>query len=115
MNVPGKPEGNWGWRFRGEQLTTRIKDRLADLTAVYGRWNGPTPQNLDPRHVPDDLKSVPPPKELGQKGERLKVEPANDGRAKPVEDESPGRTRKQPSSESPAKAKQARSGKEGSR
>ena len=115
MNVPGRAEGNWGWRFRREQLTARIKDRLANLTAVYGRWNGSTPRNLDPRHVPDDSKSVPPPKKLGQKGEKLKVEPANDGRGKPIEDESPGRTRKQPGGELSGKAKQARSGKEGSR
>ena len=115
MNVPGKAEGNWGWRFRREQLTARIKDRLADITAVYGRWNGPTPQDLDPRHVPDDSESTPAPKELGQKGEKLKVEPANGGRSKPGEDGSPGRTRKQPHGDSPRKATRARSSKDGSR
>ncbi len=115
MNVPGKAEGNWGWRFRRPQLTTRIMDRLADLTAVCSRWNGPTPDDLNPRHVPDDSESIPTPKELGQKGEKLKIEPANDGGSKPGEDGSPGRTRKQPHGDSPRKAKRARSSKDGSR
>jgi hypothetical protein len=115
MNVPGKAEGNWGWRFRRPQLTARITGRLANLTAVYGRWNGPTPDDLNPRHVPDDSESIPAPKELGQKGAKLNVEPANDGRSKPGEDGSPGRTRKQPRGESPGKTKRARPGKAGSR
>jgi 4-alpha-glucanotransferase len=53
MNVPGKAEGNWAWRYRAEQLTPGVKARLADLTAVYGRWNGKPPETLDPYHVPE--------------------------------------------------------------
>ena len=52
MNMPGKAEGNWGWRFRADQLTAKIKDHLAELTAVYSRWNGTIPARLDPHHVP---------------------------------------------------------------
>lgn len=37
MNEPGKPDGNWGWRFSVEMLTEQIGDRLANLTAIYGR------------------------------------------------------------------------------
>jgi len=37
MNVPGKPEGNWRWRFRPEMLTEEIKARLRELTALSGR------------------------------------------------------------------------------
>jgi len=48
MNVPGKAAGNWGWRFTPDQLTPEIRQRLADLTAVYGRWNGKTPSTLNP-------------------------------------------------------------------
>jgi 4-alpha-glucanotransferase len=46
MNVPGRPTGNWHWRFLRGQPDTRTRDRLADLTAVYSRWNGPLPEHL---------------------------------------------------------------------
>jgi 4-alpha-glucanotransferase len=51
MNVPGSAEGNWRWRFRADQLTPLIKERLADLTAIYSRWNGTPPARLDPHHL----------------------------------------------------------------
>jgi 4-alpha-glucanotransferase len=43
MNLPGRPWGNWRWRFTREMLTDSLLDRLADLTEVYaraadGRW-----------------------------------------------------------------------------
>jgi 4-alpha-glucanotransferase len=38
MNFPGRPAGNWGWRFTQDQLTERTLERLADLTEVYSRW-----------------------------------------------------------------------------
>jgi 4-alpha-glucanotransferase len=37
MNVPGDPEGNWGWRLRSGQLTTAVETKLADLTRLYDR------------------------------------------------------------------------------
>jgi 4-alpha-glucanotransferase len=37
MNLPGRPSGNWRWRFRGEMLTEDLLARLADVTDVYGR------------------------------------------------------------------------------
>ncbi|HEV3118419.1 MAG TPA: 4-alpha-glucanotransferase [Gemmataceae bacterium] len=37
MNFPGRPSGNWSWRYRPEMLTGAILDRLADLTDVYWR------------------------------------------------------------------------------
>ena len=37
MNLPGRPSGNWGWRFRREQLTDAVRDRLKGLTETYGR------------------------------------------------------------------------------
>jgi 4-alpha-glucanotransferase len=37
MNLPGKAEGNWRWRFRSEMLTPEILDRLADFTDTYNR------------------------------------------------------------------------------
>jgi 4-alpha-glucanotransferase len=37
MNVPGREGGNWQWRFRWEQLTPAMEQRLADLTRAGGR------------------------------------------------------------------------------
>jgi 4-alpha-glucanotransferase len=37
MNFPGKPSGNWGWRYTREQLTDGVLGRLEDLTRLYGR------------------------------------------------------------------------------
>ena len=52
MNIPGKAEGNWRWRFQKGQIDQRAQDRLAELTAVYSRWNGRVPEDLDPRSRP---------------------------------------------------------------
>ena len=49
MNLPGKAEGNWGWRFRKGQIDERAHVQLAGLTAVYSRWNGAIPEGRDPR------------------------------------------------------------------
>jgi 4-alpha-glucanotransferase len=48
MNVPGRAEGNWGWRFQESQIDPRTVTRLADLTAVYSRWNGEVPAPVRP-------------------------------------------------------------------
>ncbi|MGF1580294.1 MAG: 4-alpha-glucanotransferase [Gemmataceae bacterium] len=40
MNFPGKPDGNWEWRFTEEMLSYDRLDRLAELTELYSR--GPT-------------------------------------------------------------------------
>ncbi len=37
MNLPGRPGGNWGWRFRHEQVTDAERDRLRGLVETYGR------------------------------------------------------------------------------
>ncbi len=37
MNFPGRPAGNWAWRFQEEMLRPDILDRLANLTELYGR------------------------------------------------------------------------------
>lgn len=44
MNTPGKPAGNWGWRYRPEMLTWQVRDHLRELTRLCGRaplhWYG---------------------------------------------------------------------------
>ncbi|MBP7340602.1 4-alpha-glucanotransferase, partial [Niveispirillum sp.] len=37
MNVPGLPDGNWGWRLKDGQWREEHSDRLRDLTAAAGR------------------------------------------------------------------------------
>lgn len=37
MNYPGKPAGNWGWRFAEENLDTDTQSRLRELLEVYER------------------------------------------------------------------------------
>lgn len=37
MNYPGKPSGNWGWRYQSHQLTQELGDRLHQLTEIHGR------------------------------------------------------------------------------
>ncbi len=65
MNLPGRAEGNWRWRFQWEQLGTKERKKLANLTAVYGRWNGPIPAKLDPRFRPP-LRPKPARRKTGQ-------------------------------------------------
>jgi 4-alpha-glucanotransferase len=37
MNLPGRPAGNWGWRYTADQLTPWVLDRLGEMTHIYGR------------------------------------------------------------------------------
>jgi 4-alpha-glucanotransferase len=37
MNMPGRPAGNWTWRFTFDKLTKEVLDRLGELTGLYGR------------------------------------------------------------------------------
>lgn len=48
MNVPGNPHGNWCWRCRPGQVRAQARGRLADMTAIYGRWNGMPPAPYGP-------------------------------------------------------------------
>ncbi|MFZ2358945.1 MAG: 4-alpha-glucanotransferase [Anaerolineae bacterium] len=37
MNLPGRPGGNWQWRYLAHALDGRIQQRLLEMTAVFGR------------------------------------------------------------------------------
>lgn len=37
MNLPGRAEGNWQWRFRREQLDPYLAERLRESTVLFGR------------------------------------------------------------------------------
>jgi 4-alpha-glucanotransferase len=49
MNVPGTSGGNWRWRYHEGQIDERASARLAELTAIFSRWNGTLPERIDPR------------------------------------------------------------------
>jgi 4-alpha-glucanotransferase len=61
MNVPGVVGDNWTWRYRAGQLRLLCRARLAELTAVYGRWNGATPRPFGPPAPPEITGSTPAP------------------------------------------------------
>ena len=59
MNVPGRAAGNWSWRMQPGALTAEVRRRLADMTAVYGRWNGEAPVAYrTPRRKPEEVVVV---------------------------------------------------------
>lgn len=37
MNMPGEAAGNWGWRYRAEQLEPWIAPALREMSVLYGR------------------------------------------------------------------------------
>jgi 4-alpha-glucanotransferase len=37
MNLPGTTSGNWIWRFTFDMLTDNMKERLKEMTMLYGR------------------------------------------------------------------------------
>ncbi len=37
MNTPGRPQGNWSWRYWLDALNDAIKDRLNTITRLYSR------------------------------------------------------------------------------
>lgn len=37
MNVPGEADGNWGWKLLPGQLTPLIREKLGEMTELFGR------------------------------------------------------------------------------
>lgn len=37
MNIPSVCNGNWRWRLMSEQITSLLKERLSEMTEIYGR------------------------------------------------------------------------------
>jgi 4-alpha-glucanotransferase len=56
MNVPGRPEHNWTWRFRESMIEPWRVEWIANLTAATGRWN---PEELDEATTPESDEVVP--------------------------------------------------------
>jgi 4-alpha-glucanotransferase len=41
MNAPGRAAGNWGWRYTADMLTDELKEKLLDMSTLYGRYAVP--------------------------------------------------------------------------
>ncbi|MCP5007632.1 MAG: 4-alpha-glucanotransferase [Planctomycetes bacterium] len=37
MNLPSSPKGNWEWRFTNEHITPSLRQKLLEITSIYGR------------------------------------------------------------------------------
>jgi 4-alpha-glucanotransferase len=44
MNLPGRPSGNWQWRFGPTALSPKIAERLKEFTVLFGRGPAPPPK-----------------------------------------------------------------------
>ncbi|MGE3268168.1 MAG: 4-alpha-glucanotransferase [Chloroflexota bacterium] len=55
MNVPGRPEHNWTWRYTEGMIQPEHTEWLAALTAATGRWKDPdAPSKETETETPDD-------------------------------------------------------------
>ena len=41
LNTPGRPDGNWTWRYREDVLRPQLADALRELARASGRWLEP--------------------------------------------------------------------------
>ena len=46
MNQPGRPSGNWQWRFEAGALTSEVRARLRDIAILFARYVPPTDRPL---------------------------------------------------------------------
>jgi len=37
MNLPGRADGNWTWRFTADQISAQLGARVKEMTQLYGR------------------------------------------------------------------------------
>ncbi|BAJ64129.1 4-alpha-glucanotransferase [Anaerolinea thermophila UNI-1] len=47
MNYPGRPAGNWGWRYEAFMLDDGLKNRIKEINYLYGRL----PEHMKPPKV----------------------------------------------------------------
>ncbi len=68
MNVPGRAEGNWRWRFTTDAIGPDVVSLFAVTTSVSGRWNGVPPTSLRyPRFETTELSEEPAPAEVEER------------------------------------------------
>jgi 4-alpha-glucanotransferase len=50
MNIPSHPEGNWGWRFKADELRSELAEKLAAIAEVSDRLPGPEAAQAPSNH-----------------------------------------------------------------
>jgi 4-alpha-glucanotransferase len=81
MNVPGVPQNNWTWRVRPGHVPALARERLAAMTAVYGRWNGSIPARFTLPTLPKPEPSVEQPSPA-TKTTAARARPSKDGKTR---------------------------------
>jgi 4-alpha-glucanotransferase len=53
LNLPGRPHGNWTWRFRQEMLQGSLAANLREMAIASGRWPEPgaEPEDAAPQEL----------------------------------------------------------------
>ena len=60
MNVPGVAEGNWGYRYKKEDLTDDLAKYLLSITKLYGRYQAPVKEKAaDSKETTKEADSKP--------------------------------------------------------
>ena len=54
LNQPGRPDGNWTWRYRQDQLNPDLARALRDLAIITRRWTPPGQQPPKQQYVTID-------------------------------------------------------------
>jgi len=60
INVPGRPEHNWTWRYQDGMIQPHHTEWLAELTAATARWKAPEAPEDQPEQKADDTPNDPP-------------------------------------------------------
>ena len=60
LNQPGRPAGNWTWRYRAEALTGHLADTLRELALLTGRWSEPDVEAEDDAPIEIDYEEPDP-------------------------------------------------------
>ncbi|MBK6429936.1 4-alpha-glucanotransferase [Candidatus Amarolinea dominans] len=55
MNFPGRPSGNWGWRYQADDLSAELGNRLLELTYLYRRLS-PQPEKEDTEDTAETIE-----------------------------------------------------------
>ena len=84
LNQPGRPHGNWTWRYRPQVLTDELAAALRDMAIAAGRWLPPDEEPED--HSPIELEYGEPGKLPTPRRRKAGGQPAGSGSLRPIDD-----------------------------
>jgi len=82
LNQPGRPHGNWTWRYRPQMLTDELAAALRDMVVAAGRWLPPGEELED--SSPIELEYSEPGKPSTPKQLKAGGKPVGSGPKEPV-------------------------------